>query len=130
MIVGNAERVFSSNDLSMAAVVATMLARHGIASERRGEHRSGLAGAISTFDALVEVWVERSEGATARRLVDELIGTSATRAPRGAVAVADARGQLAEPDPCAPSVQLASCPACGAETEDGFEVCWQCGGDL
>ena len=78
------------------------LAAAGIAATV-SSHRAGLWGALPADDAVAELWVDDADAERAVRWL--------------ALEVIDGGRRRATP---------ASCPACGAAWEDGFERCWSC----
>lgn len=115
----NRVRVYSHQFLASAQLVADHLDAHDIAAQVTGQHLTGLGGMIPFTDTYAEVWVRPEDAARAAVLVARIISPP----EEGALSMLpDEAGALAVvPEPC---------PACGAEAEPGFDVCWQCGAQL
>lgn len=112
-------RVYSHQFLASAQLVADHLDAHGIPAQVTGQHLTGLGGLIPFTDTYAEVWVAQEHAHAAAALV---AGVIAPPEQGGLSLVPDEAGALA--------VVPESCPACGAEAEPGFDVCWQCGETL
>lgn len=96
--------VFRSAHTPTAQLVRSALISEGIDAHIVGEHLAGMIGAASRI-------------LPARVLVPDHQEAEA----RTALAVIEARAD-APPDASEPT----TCPACGADWEPGFDVCWQC----
>lgn len=95
--------VFRSPHTPTAQLVRAALVAHGIDAHIVGEHLSGMIGAASSI-------------LPARVLVPEDQADEA----RAALEVMNAMADETDGD------DPKNCPACGAEWEPGFDVCWQC----
>lgn len=85
-----------------AYLVRDHLVAHGLQVELRGEHRSGLSGALPMLDTWPALWVVDRHARRARALIAEW----------DAASVPDGPGWTC---------------ACGAEVDAHFGECWQCG---
>lgn len=95
-------KFYEARDALQAQMLRDHLAGHHIQTVILGDYLSGAAGELSAVN-FPTVWLlEDRDLPRAEQLLESF---------------------LAEP-PAAPDWQ---CPACGAQVEGGFELCWQCG---
>lgn len=121
--------VYSSIQPMLAHLVLSALQNAGLPARLSGEHRAGMGGLIGMDDAMVEVLVPLTHRVKAQEVLAPLFAphadgghlalTDSFDALAGALGLSPGRGALARPEPTA-------CPACGADWEPGFELCWQC----
>jgi hypothetical protein len=114
------EKVYKASILPEAYLVRDALRMRGIPAEVRGEHLAGAVGGLAAEVLGPEVWVAGEDAEAARGI----ISNARARSTDGGLSfLDDAAGALSEVAP-------ERCPACGAEWEPGFEVCWSCEHEL
>jgi hypothetical protein len=99
------QRLYEARDRIEAQLLVDYLAAYGIRAIVLGDYLSGAAGELPAL-SFPAVWVveDRDLNIAQRRLAEFLEHPD---------------GPAARPDWV--------CPACRAEVEGGFEVCWRCG---
>ncbi|MBX3630504.1 MAG: DUF2007 domain-containing protein [Nitrosomonas sp.] len=100
------KKLYSANNLMEAHIVLDMLEHALIPAQLFNQHAQGGTGDIPFTHAYPEIWVMRDDDyERGRKIVQQY----------------EALPQ---------SNQMISCPACGEENPDNFQICWQCGGGL
>ena len=98
-------KFYEARDSLEARQLVDALAAHAIEATVLGEHLSGAAGELPAVN-FPWVWLINNDDMPAAQAV--LDGFLASR------------GSLPKRGPWV-------CPACGAEVDAGFDICWQCG---
>ena len=97
-------KVFSSNEVSEAALIRDALVHQGVEVTIQNEHSGG--SAVPGFRPPAEVWVTHDDAyEDARRIVIDTISTLANKA----------------------ELKPWACKGCGEENPQSFELCWSCG---
>lgn len=95
-------RVYRGNGPTDAFLVRDWLGRCGIPSQVHGDLTS-IRGEIPIHESWPSVWVETHREAEAKQAIGQMTGPRLVRDPW-------------------------ICPACGADGEPDFDVCWNCDG--
>ena len=104
MSLSHANRVcvYRATGPADAYLVRDHLVAHGLSVELRGEHRSGLSGALPIMDTWPTLWVIDRHAQRANTLIAEWDAAMVPDAPEWVC-------------------------VCGAEVDAHFGECWQCG---
>lgn len=130
-------RIHGTPNPMEAHIFRTALAQCGIEARIRNEHLATLVGAVPVTEVMVEVWVSAEQAPEAVAIIEEALARPADTGEddedgRLSLAGDRARGELS----VAPRGRVAlvsdrpRCASCGKVSPAGFEVCWNCGGDL
>lgn len=120
-------RLLATQHAFEAHLVKTVLEAHGVGVRLHGEGLGANLGAPMLVP--VEVWVDEAEHDEALAI----LGRVTRRDEHGRLTLIEDGGAtygLSEADPAHAAAEPAACPACGAEWEPGFHVCWQCEHEL
>jgi hypothetical protein len=99
------QRLYEARDRIEAQLLVDYLGGWGIRAVILGDYLSGAVGELSAL-SFPAVWVvENRDLEIARRRLGEFLDRSGATAARPGW----------------------DCPACGAEVDAGFDVCWRCG---
>jgi hypothetical protein len=98
-------KFYEARDSLEARQLVDALAAHRVEATVLGEYLSGAAGELSAFN-FPWVWlINNDDMPVAQSVLDGFLAS---------------RGNL-------PKRGHWRCPACGAEVDAGFDICWQCG---
>jgi hypothetical protein len=98
------QKVFSSSELSNAAIVRDLLVSNGISANLVNENAAGTM-VVGAGIVLAEVWVNDEEKvSTAQKLIREYQSDESHKI-------------------------IWSCQSCKEENPGSFSICWNCGGD-
>lgn len=96
------KRVYTSSDLLLVGHLAEVLRQRNIHHVVRNLYLTGGAGELPPTAIWPEIWVDDEDDELARRLIDEVLGRSASTASAWV------------------------CPGCGERIEGQFAACWNC----
>lgn len=94
-------RVFQAADLPEAHLLVGLLGRAGIEARVFNEHAAGGLGDIPFGEVYPEVWIVNDRDL-------------------------DRANDVLDAFECAELPGAMSCPACGEENPDNFDLCWKC----
>jgi hypothetical protein len=97
------KRIHVSSDALMVGHLEAVLVERGIVCMVRNRYLAGGAGELPPNELWPELWVDDDDEAIARRLVDEILGTTGEPGPDWI------------------------CSQCGERLEGQFAACWRCG---
>jgi hypothetical protein len=97
------KRIYVSSDALMVGHLEAVLRERGIVCMVRNRYLAGGAGELPPNELWPELWVDDEDEAIARRLVEEILGTTGDPGPDW------------------------TCSHCGEHLEGQFAACWRCG---
>ncbi len=114
--------VYTSANVLQVYLIRSVLVHEGIGSHIRNE-QSYDSSLWPTPHAWPELWVAEADAARVKQLLDD---AEATEDAQGRLSIAWKGGELSLSTDTNATGGPDACPACEAEWEPGFEVCWSC----